>query len=246
MQLFGHNVHGTSSDYHPTDRHLHSDWLVSFRVQQTSLSPNSVRAGSHGFVYGRCIARRYAIATNYNAWYGSASKDLIDTTITQIEDGNIDHVMSVLRRLNLDYHPTYENRANYDELVKEAVSLMKGDFELQGTKWDTGPFTRETWLGHWQDDSNYWIVITQLADAGIVQSGENFPKIRDFVVSADFKKITFAGGDQWLHELRLVNKYEALHVWRHLNDGKVWKVNSLHKLIRATSAQRQFTQQSNP
>ncbi len=64
--------------------------------------------------------------------------------------------MSVLRRLNLDYHPTYENRANYDELVKEAVSLMKGDFELQGTKWDTGPFTRETWLGHWQDDSNYY------------------------------------------------------------------------------------------
>lgn len=183
---------------------------------------------------------------NYNAWYGSASKDLIDTTITQIEDGNIDRVMSVLRRLNLDYHPTYENRANYDELVKEAVSLMKGDFELQGTKWDTGPFTRETWLGHWQDDSNYWIVITQLADAGIVQSGEDFPKIRDFVVSADFKKITFAGGDQWLHELRLVNKYEALHVWRHLNDGKVWKENSLHKLIRATSAQRQFTQQSNP
>ena len=40
---------------------------------------------------------------NYNAWYGGASKNLVDTTIKEIEDGNIDRVMSVLRRLNLDY-----------------------------------------------------------------------------------------------------------------------------------------------
>jgi len=64
---------------------------------------------------------------NYNAWYGSASKDLIDTTVAQIEDGNIDRTMSVLRRLKLDYQPTYENRAHYDELVSEAVSQMKSD-----------------------------------------------------------------------------------------------------------------------
>lgn len=29
--------------------------------------------------------------------------------------------MSVRRRLNLDYQPTYENRAHYHELVHEAV-----------------------------------------------------------------------------------------------------------------------------
>jgi len=81
----------------------------------------------------------------YNAWYGRASKELIDTTVTQIEDGNIDRVMSVLRRLRLDYHPTYENRAHYDELINEAVSQMKGDVDLPGPKWDTSLFTYEGW-----------------------------------------------------------------------------------------------------
>src|SRR6056297_1781229 len=83
---------------------------------------------------------------NYNAWYGCASKDLVETTVTQIEDGNIDRVMSVLRRLNLDYRPTYENRAHFDELVSEAVSQMNGDGDLQGTKWDPSTLTRETWI----------------------------------------------------------------------------------------------------
>jgi hypothetical protein len=45
----------------------------------------------------------YLSRLSYNAWYGGASKGLVETTITQIEDGNIDRVMSVLRRLNLDY-----------------------------------------------------------------------------------------------------------------------------------------------
>jgi hypothetical protein len=47
---------------------------------------------------------------NYNAWYGGASKDLVDTMISEVEDGNIDRVMSVLRRLDLDYQPTYDFR----------------------------------------------------------------------------------------------------------------------------------------
>jgi hypothetical protein len=180
---------------------------------------------------------------NYNAWYGGASKDLIDTTITQIEDGNIERVMSVLRRLNLDYQPTYENRAHYDELVNEAVSQMKGDLGLRGTKWDTSPFTRETWLGHWQNDTGFWIVINHILDFDIVRSGDNTPKMTNVVVSDDFKTITFTEGDQWRHELTLVNKYEASHVWRHLDNDKVWQTDTLHKLIRATPDQRAFTQQ---
>jgi hypothetical protein len=34
----------------------------------------------------------------YNSWYGDASKALVDTTIAEIEDGNMDRVMSALRR----------------------------------------------------------------------------------------------------------------------------------------------------
>jgi len=180
---------------------------------------------------------------NYNAWYGGASKELVDTTITQIEDGNIDRVMSVLRRLNLDYQPTYENRAHYNELVYEAVAQMEGDLELQGTKWDTSPFTRETWLGHWQNDTGFWIVIDHILEFEVVRSGDDAPKMTNVVISDDFKSISFNEGDQWRHELTLVNKYEASHLWRHLDNDGVWKTDTLHKLIPASPDQRGFTQQ---
>ncbi len=181
----------------------------------------------------------------YNAWYGGASKDLIDTTVTQIEDGNIERVMSVLRRLNLDYRPTYENRAHYDELVNEAVSQMKGELDFEGTKWDTSPFTSGTWLGHWQNDTGFWIVIDQIVDFNIVRSGDDMPKMTNVVISDDFKAIMFTEGDRWRHELRLINKYEATHIWRRLDDDSVWQTDTLHKLIRATPEQRAFTQQRN-
>jgi hypothetical protein len=181
---------------------------------------------------------------NYNAWYGGASKDLIDTAVTQIEDGNVDRVMSILRRLNLDYQPTYENRAHYDELVNEAVLQMKGNDKLQDTKWDTSPFTRETWIGHWENDTGFWIVINHIVDFDIVRSGDNMLKMANVVVSADFRSITFNEGDQWRHELTLKNKYEATHVWRDLKKDSVWQTDTLHKLRRATPEQRAFTQQS--
>lgn len=181
---------------------------------------------------------------NYNAWYGGASKDLVDTTISEIEDGNIDRVMSVLRRLNLDYQPTYENRAHYDELVKDAVAEMKGDHDVKGTKWDTSPFSRDTWLGHWENNAGFWIVINHVIDLDIVRSGDNMPKMTNVSLSNDFKTLTFTEGDQWQHELTLTNKYEAIHVWRDSADNSRWKTEVLHKLIRATPAQREFTQQA--
>ena len=182
---------------------------------------------------------------NYNTWYGGASKDLVDTTITEIEDGNIDRVMSVLRRLDLDYHPTYENRAHYDELVTQAVSQMKGDHDLENTKWDTSSFNRDTWIGHWENDTGFWIVINHLVgDYDIVRSGDNMPKMTDVDLSDDFKTLKFTEGDQWRHELTLNNKYEATHVWRNLANDNVWQTDILHKLIRPTPAQRAFTQQT--
>jgi hypothetical protein len=178
---------------------------------------------------------------NYNAWYGAASKHLIDATVTQIEDGNIDRVMSVLRRLKLDYQPTYENRAHYDVLVNEAVRQMEGDHGLSDTSWDASPFTRETWIGHWEDDTGFWIVIDDIRS--IVRSGRHMPKMTDFVASGDFQTLAFTEGDQWRHELTLKNKYEANHVWRDLKSGSVWRTDTLHKLRRATPAERAFTQE---
>ena len=62
---------------------------------------------------------------NYNAWYGAATKLLIDESITQIEAGNLERVTVSWKGLREEYAPTYENRARYDELVKAAVAAMK-------------------------------------------------------------------------------------------------------------------------
>ena len=62
---------------------------------------------------------------NANAWFGAASKALVDTTIEQLEAGNQDQVLAVLKKLQAKYSPTYENRARYDELTEEAVVDMR-------------------------------------------------------------------------------------------------------------------------
>jgi hypothetical protein len=61
---------------------------------------------------------------NYNAHYGSASAELIQTVIVDLEGGNEDNLLRELKSLNTQYQPTYENRANYDELVNDFVSRM--------------------------------------------------------------------------------------------------------------------------
>jgi hypothetical protein len=62
---------------------------------------------------------------NSNAWYGSASKQLIDATVTGLEAGNKDRVLRSLKGLQEKYSPTYENRARYDKLVEDAVAQMQ-------------------------------------------------------------------------------------------------------------------------
>lgn len=62
---------------------------------------------------------------NSNAWFGVASKDLIDTTISELEAGNREGVLRSLKTLQLDYSPTYENRARYDVLVEQTVAQMR-------------------------------------------------------------------------------------------------------------------------
>jgi hypothetical protein len=58
---------------------------------------------------------------NSNAWYGTASSRLIDTTVSAIEQGRSKEVVVELKRLREQYKPTYENRARYDTLVDEFV-----------------------------------------------------------------------------------------------------------------------------
>ncbi len=180
---------------------------------------------------------------SYNSWYGIASKSLIDTMIVEIEDGNIDRVMGALRMLQIDYHPTYENRARYDELVKEAVRQMRPDEPKDDPNWDVGPVSPETWNGHWDDDSGFWLVIDSDAqNLRAARAGDNAEALTNVVLSPDARTLTFDEGNQWRHSLQIVNKYAAKHTWIDAETGEVRSTNTLHKLIRAIPKQRPITQ----
>jgi hypothetical protein len=183
---------------------------------------------------------------NYNAWYGGATGELVSTSLKQIEDGHLDRVLTVWRGLNHQYRPTYENRANYDELVQDATARMRGDVPIEPTSaWDATVFQRETWLGHWEDNVGYWIVIDDFERPYVViQSGQPRAKVHNVTVSPDFRILTFEEGDHWRHTLTLKNKYEASYEWFDLQAGTVWRTETIYKLIRATDEQKAMTQQA--
>jgi hypothetical protein len=182
---------------------------------------------------------------NYNAWYGATSKDLIDTTITQVEDGNINRVLKVLRGLNSQFIPTYESRAKYRSLVTEATARMRGDAQIEdGSEWDAQPFNSATWLGHWENDTGFWIVIDGVESSfGVVRSGCPGTIMHSVALSEACSVLSFREGTQWRHTLTLKNKYEAIHEWYDLEKNEVWETDHLHKLIRSTEDQRRMTQE---
>jgi len=61
---------------------------------------------------------------NANAWYGSASKNLIDTTIEELEHGDQARLLKELKSLQKEFQPTYENRARYDKLIEGFLSRL--------------------------------------------------------------------------------------------------------------------------
>ena len=67
---------------------------------------------------------------NSNAWFGHASKQLIDATVSELEAGHTDQVLQALRKLQSEYRPTYENRGRYDKLVERAVADMTPDGDM--------------------------------------------------------------------------------------------------------------------
>ena len=201
-------------------------------------------------VVATCIWALSSVLTrfNYNAWYGGATGDLISTSLQQIEDGHLDRVLKVWRGLDQQYRPTYENRAHYNELVKEATARMRGATPIEvGSGWDASVFRAETWLGHWEDGFGYWIVINDIGRPfDVLQSGQPRAKVHDVSISPDFRVLKFKEGDQWLHTLTLKNKYDASHEWFDLQKGTVWETRPVYKLIRASDEHKAMTQQDSP
>jgi hypothetical protein len=60
-----------------------------------------------------------------NTYFGDASKKLIEITIYALDDGRIDEVKLGLKELAAEYQPSYETRANYDQLVSVYVENLK-------------------------------------------------------------------------------------------------------------------------
>lgn len=61
---------------------------------------------------------------NSNAWYGSASGDLITATVMKLEEGETEEVIEELKALRSRFHPTYESRANYHEHVRDYTEAI--------------------------------------------------------------------------------------------------------------------------
>ncbi len=178
----------------------------------------------------------------YNSDFGFATKDLIEASIEQIEDGHLDRVLKGWRGLNAQYRPTYENRAHYPELAAEATALIRGEKPFEaGTRWDAQAFDSRTWVGHWEDDTGYWIVVGPGLD--VWRSGSPPERMQALSLSADSKTLTFREGEQWRHTLTLDDKYGLTHEWFDLTWQRVWRTEPMYKLIRATEEQRRITRQ---
>ena len=61
---------------------------------------------------------------NSNAWFGGATKSLVDTTIEKLEAGDSSAVVTEMKWLQSQYHRSYENRARYDHLVEQYVDRL--------------------------------------------------------------------------------------------------------------------------
>lgn len=75
--------------------------------------------------FGVAFLVGFAERFNSNAWFGGMTMELIDAAVAALDAGRKDDVAQALKELQARYQPTYENRARYDELVRETVERMK-------------------------------------------------------------------------------------------------------------------------
>jgi hypothetical protein len=98
-------------------------WLVSeFRSNRALRITLGLACVAFSFVIAWFVGSLQLFSAN--AWFGEATRSLVDTTITELDRGHTDQVLSALKNLRSQYHPNYENRARYDELVNQAVQRM--------------------------------------------------------------------------------------------------------------------------
>jgi hypothetical protein len=169
----------------------------------------------------------------YNDHFGLASSSLIKTTIDELQGGNTDHVIRVLRSLDLQYRPTYENRANYDVLVTDAVDRMTGRVPIEeGDEWDAPETRPEDWEGQWGSDNRRWIVVQGGGPSiynVISWSGESEGRP---VLSQDGTTLSFSEEDGSEHLLTFVRPYIITYQFCNPETGWHSETETFYKLAR--------------
>jgi hypothetical protein len=184
-----------------------------------------------------CTVESLLTCFNYNLSYGSATKNLVQTSIVQIEAGQPDRVLKVWRGLNVQYEPTYETPpTKYAELVEAATARMKGDIPIEPrSAWDASPFKKDNWVGHWESDDGFWVVIDGTGpNLAVLRSGYPPTIMRSVTLSDDCRVLTFKEGKQWVHKLTLKNKCEASHEWFDAEKQAIAMTDGMYKLVRPT------------
>jgi len=62
---------------------------------------------------------------NANVYFTGATKDLLDVSLGALKAGKTDVVIQEWKRSSEEFHPTYENRARYRQIVDQAIEGMK-------------------------------------------------------------------------------------------------------------------------
>jgi len=188
-----------------------------------------------------CVAVAYAVdgvpallqQLEDNMFFSDASSRLIKTTIDELQAGNTDHVIRVLRSLDLQYWPTYENRANYDVLVNDAVDRMVGTVPIEeGDKWDAPETRPEDWVGQWEGDRGNWIVVQGSAKSihsVISWSGESEGNPE---LSQNGRTLAFSEADGSKHLLTFVSPYIITYKFSNAETGWSSEPETFYKLAR--------------
>ena len=100
-------------------------WFITELKSTNKLLRRSLGILAILFSFGLAWTSSKIVRLNYNAWYGLASKRLIDSVVEELENNEIKALLQEMKSLQQDFKPTYESKAHYDALVNEAVKRIK-------------------------------------------------------------------------------------------------------------------------
>lgn len=167
---------------------------------------------------------------------------LVDTTISKLEDGDVQKVLAVLRDLNNDYKPVTRVQESYLKELNTANTTLKSKEALDINLTENSPFHKETWCGFWNNDSTNWFSIApNYVHYDIYRDGVPPITMTSVTVSEDFKTLQFQEQSRFRHTLTLKNKYLADHEIYNLETKKIERVEPMWRLVLPTPEQMKNT-----